>query len=214
MTWTRKTDISGTARIHSKTHNLVEVKQLNTLISTELHNTTTTRWPFVRGIPTKSDENVRKSKLKSRFFYVFLGFSAPKPRRILKPNEEMILHYTRARETQIWPISSIFFVFFLTKLHIFHIFFNFLPLIWLPGVLGPFSKERSRFSASDGTPETSVRWNLTRLRTVQSSKFHVFVFFDLSMLYFTIGQMGSVILHGFFPHNHRLPICPMDIFHG
>ena len=66
------------------------------------------------------------------------------------------------------------FLVFSTKLYIFHSFFNFLPLGWLPGALGPFSKERSHFSASDGTPKTSVRWNLTRFRTVQSSKFQVF----------------------------------------
>ena len=88
----------------------------------------------------------------------------------------MIFHYTRAPKSQDWQISSICCIFFSTKLHIFHSFFNFSPPGWLPGALGPFSKERSHFSASDGTPKTSVRWNLTRFRTVQSSKFHVFAF--------------------------------------
>ena len=147
------------------------------------------------------DENVRKSKLKSWFFSVFLGFSAPKPRRILKPNEEMILHYTRAPKTQIWPISLIFFVFFSTKLHIFHSFFNFLPPGRLPGALGPFSKERSHFSASDGTPKTSVRWNLTRFRTVQSSKFHVLVFLTYVCFAFTIRIKGKRHFAWFFPQE-------------
>ena len=120
----------------------------------------------------------------------------------------MILHYTRAPKTQIWPISSIFFVFFSTGFQTFHSFFNFLPPGWLPGALGPFSNERSHFSASDGTPKTSVRWNLTRFRTVQSSKFHVLVFLTYVCFAFTSGQMGSVILHGFFHIIIGFPSVP------
>ena len=110
----------------------------------------------------------------------------------------MIFHYTRAHETQIWPISLIFFHFFFKKMLHFHIFFNFLPPRRLPGALGPFSKERSHFSASDGTPKTSVRWNLTRFRTVQSSKFHFFAFQTEYDEGITTGNSGRLILLGFY----------------
>ena len=110
----------------------------------------------------------------------------------------MIFHYTRAHETQIWPISWFVLQLFFKKKLLFHSFFNFLPPRRLPGALGPFSKERSRNSASDGTPKTSVRWNLTRFRTVQSSKFH---FFALQTEYdegITTGNSGRLILLGFY----------------
>ena len=84
----------------------------------------------------------------------------------------MNFHYTTIRETQSWPIS--FFLFVLLTFAFFIGFSFLLPPGWLPDALGPFSNERSRNAASGGITKTSVRWNVTRFRTVQSSKFQVF----------------------------------------